>query len=197
MSPCNGAAWPGELLDPQPGDAARAAWTLECTVKPLPAGVDLLGPYVQGGPGARFVYLSWIASGRTDGVAAGPEGFTMFRRAKLMLAAVDPDTADAAVRGGTLVARLGLTDVKGHPLCAAVRPPLVAWSAEYGRGRRVTAGAGTWRRAPPGAGPFAYRAGCERCLLRGATGTAWCLPVLLGAYWYRVVTVAPLKPCWA
>ncbi|MFF1798833.1 DUF5990 family protein [Kitasatospora sp. NPDC058263] len=120
---------PGELLDPQPGDAARAAWTLECTVKPLPSGVDLLGPYVQGGPGARFVYLSWIASGRTDGVAAGPEGFTMFRRAKLMLAAVDPDTADAAVRGGTLVARLGLTDVKGHPLCAAVRPPLVAWSA--------------------------------------------------------------------
>ncbi|MGV9263040.1 DUF5990 family protein [Kitasatospora sp. NPDC003701] len=109
---------PQELLEPVAGDAAGAVWTLECTVK---AGPDLLGPYVQGGPGARFVYLSWVAG--------GAEGFTMFRRAKLMLDAVPPGTVEAAVRGGLLVARLGLTDAKGHPLCAAVRPPLVAWSA--------------------------------------------------------------------
>ncbi|MEU6235616.1 DUF5990 family protein [Kitasatospora sp. NPDC047058] len=108
---------PGELLDPVPGDAARAVWTLECTAK----GTDLLGPYVQGGPGARFVYLSWVAG--------GPDGFTMFRRAKLMLDGVGRETAEAAVRSGLLVARLGLTDVSGHPLCAAVRPPLVTWSA--------------------------------------------------------------------
>jgi hypothetical protein len=31
--------------------------------------------------------------------------------------------------GGPLVGRLGLTDRKGHPLCAAVRPPLIEWSA--------------------------------------------------------------------
>ncbi|MFD2357165.1 DUF5990 family protein [Nonomuraea ferruginea] len=36
---------------------------------------------------------------------------------------------DAAVGHGLLVARLGLTDARGHPLCAAVRPPLVEWSA--------------------------------------------------------------------
>ncbi|MDH6707368.1 hypothetical protein P3T27_004105 [Kitasatospora sp. MAA19] len=30
---------------------------------------------------------------------------------------------------GLLVARLGLTDAKGHPLCAAVRPPVVTWAA--------------------------------------------------------------------
>ena len=36
---------------------------------------------------------------------------------------------EAAQRSGTLVARLGLTDAKGHPLCASVRPPRVEWSA--------------------------------------------------------------------
>ncbi|MFJ9949456.1 DUF5990 family protein [Kitasatospora sp. NPDC091207] len=114
---------PGELLDPVAGDAAGAVWTLECAVKAGPdlPGPDLLGPYVQGGPGARFVHLSRVAGG------AG--GFTVFRRAKLMLAAVERDTVEAAVRGGLLVARLGLTDAEGHPLCAAVRPPLVTWSA--------------------------------------------------------------------
>lgn len=68
---------PGELLDPQPGDAVSASWTLECTVK----GTDVRGPYVQGRPGGRFVYLSW---GTVDDSGA----FDMFRRAKLMLDAV-------------------------------------------------------------------------------------------------------------
>ena len=53
----------------------------------------------------------------------------MFRRAKLMLDAVPPDVLRAAERSGSLVARLGLTDAKGGPLCAAVRPPVVTWSA--------------------------------------------------------------------
>ena len=30
---------------------------------------------------------------------------------------------------GLLVGRLGLTDAKGKPLCAPVRPPVVQWSA--------------------------------------------------------------------
>jgi hypothetical protein len=59
-------------------------------------------------------------------------GFAKFRRAKLFLDGVDPETAAAAVESGFLVARLGLTDAKGNPLCAGVRPPLVAWSAGSG-----------------------------------------------------------------
>ncbi|MFD8080327.1 DUF5990 family protein [Kitasatospora sp. NPDC059722] len=112
-------AKPGELLDPQPGDAPRAEWTLECVAKPTPAGTDITGRYVQGGPGGRFVYLNWLS---------GP-GSTMFRRAKIFLDAIPPEVVEAAVRSGLLVARLGLTDAKGHPLCAAVRPPLVTWTA--------------------------------------------------------------------
>ncbi|MFJ4188641.1 DUF5990 family protein [Kitasatospora sp. NPDC089509] len=113
---------PAELLDPQPGDAPRARWSLECAVKRLPdGGADVTGRYVQGGPGGRFVYLNWVT----------PEGeaWRLFRRAKLLLAAVDRGVLEQAVDSGLLVARLGLTDAKGHPLCAAVRPPLVTWTA--------------------------------------------------------------------
>ncbi|MFD7031681.1 DUF5990 family protein [Streptomyces sp. NPDC059917] len=110
-------------LDPQPGDAPSATWVLECTATPTGSGaVDITGPYVQGRPAERFVYLTW---GTVD--AAG--GFTMFRRAKLMLGDVPPDTVGAALASGVLRARLGLTDGKGLPLCARVSPPLVEWSA--------------------------------------------------------------------
>ncbi|MFD0531359.1 DUF5990 family protein [Kitasatospora arboriphila] len=121
-SGCSAAARPEELLGLQPGDAPSASWTLRCTAVRGPRGVDLRGPHLQGGPYARFVHLSW---GTVD--ACG--GFTMFRRAKLMLDAVAPETVEAAVASGLLVARLGLTDGRGHPLCAAVRPPAVTWSA--------------------------------------------------------------------
>ncbi|MFG2819829.1 DUF5990 family protein [Kitasatospora sp. NPDC048365] len=113
---------PDELLGLHPGDAPSAGWTLHCTPVRTPQGLDLRGPHLQGGPHARFVYLSW---GAVD--AAGT--FTMFRRAKLMLDAVDRQTLEAAEACGLLIARLGLTDGRGHPLCAAVRPPAVTWSA--------------------------------------------------------------------
>lgn len=112
---------PAELLDPQPGDAAGAGWTLECEAVATATGTDVRGPYVQGRPGGRFVYLSW---GTVD---AG--GFAMFRRAKLVLDAVPAPVLDAAARGGLLVGRLGLTDACGEPLCARVVPPRITWSA--------------------------------------------------------------------
>jgi hypothetical protein len=111
-----------ELLGLHPGDAATAVWKLPATVVPTPAGLDIKGPYIQGRPGGRFIYLSW---GTVDDTGA----FTMFRRAKLQLDAVDPATLDAARRYGRLIARLKLTDTNGHPLSAAVRPPLMSWRA--------------------------------------------------------------------
>ncbi|MBC6457834.1 DUF5990 family protein [Actinomadura sp. HBU206391] len=113
---------PGELLDLHAGDAPSAVWTLECATAPGPAGTDIKGRYIQGRPGGRFIYLSW---GSVDDAG----GFHMFRRAKLMLDGIDADVIEAAVRSGLLLARLGLTDGKGQPLCAAVRPPVVEWSA--------------------------------------------------------------------
>lgn len=114
---------PDDLLDLAPGDAAAATWTLECTTRPTADGLDVTGPCIQGRPGDRFVYLSW-------GTVAEVGTFTMFRRAKLMLDAVDPAVLEAAADDGVLVARLGLTDNCGEPLCAAVRPPRITWTAE-------------------------------------------------------------------
>ncbi|PSM45163.1 monooxygenase [Streptomyces dioscori] len=135
---------PGELLDPHPGDAESATWTLECTATPTetPTGTDVQspcvqGPYVQDRLGRRFVYLSW---GTLD-----DEGvFSMFRRAKLMLDMVPTDVLAEAAREGVLVARLGLTDPQGGPLRARVVPPHVIWTAE--RDTRDTPGT----HAPPG-----------------------------------------------
>ncbi len=108
---------PPELLDLQPGDATEVTWTVDCEVN----GSDIRGPYIQGRPGDRFIYLNWGSvddDGRLD----------MFRRAKLMLADVPGDVLAKAAKSGRLVGRLRLTDTKGQPLCASVRPPMIDWS---------------------------------------------------------------------
>jgi hypothetical protein len=46
-----------------------------------------------------------------------------------MLDGVPPAVLGAAVASGVLIGRLGLTDEKGNPRCAAVRPPLIEWTA--------------------------------------------------------------------
>jgi hypothetical protein len=111
-----------ELLDLHRGDAPSATWTLDCSVD----GTDVRGPHIQGRPGERFIYLSW-------GSVDGDGHFTMFRRAKLMLADVPADVLAAAAASGTLVGTLGLTDSKGHPLCARVKPPQIHWSSSETR----------------------------------------------------------------
>jgi hypothetical protein len=109
---------PSELMGLVRADAAGATWELECGSD----GGDITGPYVQGGPGRRFVYLSW-------GVVDHEETFIVFRRAKLMFDGVPSSIFRVAQKTGVLVGRLGLTDASGDPLCAAVRPPLIEWSA--------------------------------------------------------------------
>jgi len=111
-----------ELLGLLPGDAPGATWTLDCTVSPAANGVDVKGPYVQGPPGGRFIYLSW-------GTVDDARVFKLFRRAKLWLDAIPSDVLRDAVDRGVLVGCVGLTDQKGNPLCAAVRPPTIDWSA--------------------------------------------------------------------
>ncbi|WP_292988725.1 DUF5990 family protein [Mycobacterium sp.] len=107
-----------EIVGLLPADVPSATWVLECSA----AEGDIRGPQIQGPPGDRFIYLSW---GTVD--EAGH--FTMFRRAKLMLAHV-PTAVLAAAASGTLVGSLGLTDAKGHPLCARVVPPAIRWSSQ-------------------------------------------------------------------
>lgn len=96
-------------------DAAEVVFELEVGVP------QRYGPYVHGRGDERFFYLCWVA---------GPDE-QMFRRAKLMLADVPGDlwAAAASSPGAVLEGRLGLTDQKGNPTCARVRPPDVTWRA--------------------------------------------------------------------
>jgi hypothetical protein len=102
-------AEPVELV---PGDAAEAAWEFPVD---LTAEGDFRGPYVQGRRGERFIYLTW---GAVD--AAGT--FSRFRRAKLMLAGLEPEP------GQMLHGELSLTGGDGGPRCASVRPPAISWT---------------------------------------------------------------------
>ncbi|MFC4071522.1 DUF5990 family protein [Actinoplanes subglobosus] len=101
----------------------RAVWEIEVDTREVDGLVDVGGPWVHGRPGARFLYLSWGAT--------GTGGFAMFRRAKLMFGDIPGDLLRATAGGtGVLVGRLGLTGPDGGPVCARVRPPAITWTVE-------------------------------------------------------------------
>jgi uncharacterized protein DUF5990 len=112
-----------DVVDRVPVDAPSAVWEFEVTSREVDGLLDVGGPWVHGRPGARFLYLSW---GSVD-----EDAFAMFRRAKLLFGDIPTGMLRAAHDGdGVLVARLGLTDEHGGPLCARVRPPTVTWTLE-------------------------------------------------------------------
>jgi hypothetical protein len=116
---------PGELMGQVSADVDSVAWEVGATAVSS-NGADFRGPYISGPPGNRFIYLSW-------GVVEEPGRFDMFRRAKVMLDGVPPEVMAAARTSGVLVGRVGLTDPKGNPTCAAIRPPLIEWTAALRR----------------------------------------------------------------
>lgn len=111
-----------EPHDLVPGDTDTALWRTEIDVVRRDTGLDFRGPAVQGKPGERFVYLMWGNVG-TDG------DFTMFRRAKLMLADLVPLIGTAS--GQHVIADVDLTDEKGGPRCARLRAPALRLSAGH------------------------------------------------------------------
>jgi hypothetical protein len=111
---------PDELLGQVRADVESVTWEVDATPVPSAPG-DLRGPYISGPPGGRFIYLAW-------GVVEQPGRFVMFRRAKILLDGVPADVMAEAWASGVLVGRLGLTDERGNPTCAAVRPPLIEWT---------------------------------------------------------------------
>jgi hypothetical protein len=112
---------PGELMGQVSADVESVTWELEATPVSADPG-DFRGPYISGPPGGRFIYLSW-------GVVEKPGSFEMFRRAKIMFDGIPVEVLAEAQTSGVLTGRLGLTDPKGNPTCAAVRPPLIEWSS--------------------------------------------------------------------
>ena len=109
-----------EVVAPRPVTGTSMTLEAELDVVVTPSGVDYRGPWVQGRRGDRFLYLCW---GHDDG-----SGFALARRAKLMLGVLDPAEMVTARPGAVLEARLSLTDARGQPVCAAVRPPAMRWT---------------------------------------------------------------------
>lgn len=114
------ARQPRELV---PGDSDGAVWTVEIDVIERDGALDFRGPAVQGPRDGRFVYLTWGNVG-ADG------SFTMFRRAKLMLADLG---SLVEARPSRIIATVDLTDECGAPRCARLRhPALVLTSSPTG-----------------------------------------------------------------
>ena len=105
------------------GDAARARWEIDVRTVIADGRVDVRGPAVHGKKEDRFLYLTW------GDVGAG-DSFAMFRRAKLMIADIEPELlAAAAGDDGVIVASISLSDECGGPRCARVKPPAVRWQS--------------------------------------------------------------------
>lgn len=104
------------------GDEGEATFDIEVELHVDADGFpDFRGPYVHGRRAERFVYLSW-------GEVNAEGAFAMFQRLKLPLAPLVDQHGVDAIRGSRRVhAFLELTDPKGRPVAASVRPPWVFW----------------------------------------------------------------------
>jgi hypothetical protein len=96
-----------EPVDLVPADAGAAEWVVDIRT----VDGDFHGPAVQGRKGERFIYLTW-------GTVTG-DAFSMFRRAKLMLAELPADAENVTVD-------VDLTDEFGMPRCARLRPTAIS-----------------------------------------------------------------------
>jgi hypothetical protein len=107
-----------------PGDAKSASWEVTVTIRRGKEAIDFGGHSVRGDRADRHLGLIW-------GEVPGDGTFRLFRGAKLRLVDVDQHLIEQAWQPGfALVARVRLTDARGNPICARVRPPDIEWSAE-------------------------------------------------------------------
>jgi hypothetical protein len=117
---------PWRATEPVPADSPTVSWQLTVQVRRDQDGYDFGGPYVRGDRSDRHLGLAW-------GILPGDGTLRQFRGAKLRLAEVPPGViADAMRPGYRLVARVKMTDTKGYPVCARLRPSHLTWSAEPG-----------------------------------------------------------------
>ncbi len=113
-----------DVVDLFPADAPRTEWSFPVDTVTKDGALDFRGPFVHGKRGDRFLYLCWGTVDRAD-------QFDMFRRAKLMLAAIPDDVLRSARDPGhRLVGTVKMSHDDGMPRCAAVRPPVVEWTVD-------------------------------------------------------------------
>jgi hypothetical protein len=89
------------------------------------APVNFLGPFTQGPPGERFVYIN-------AGRQAGQSGTAWDRRAKIPLKGIGADLVRRALAspGGVLEVSIAGRGKDGGPVCATVKLPPEAWQLQ-------------------------------------------------------------------
>ena len=103
------------LVRPAQVSADALVFDLEVTLGGSTAagGPRLLGPFVQGPPAARFVYIA-------IGASAGQIGSPWQRRAKVPLGGIGWQSIEALAPGERLTAHIAGTARDGSPACATV-----------------------------------------------------------------------------
>ncbi|WP_418120574.1 DUF5990 family protein [Variovorax sp. 350MFTsu5.1] len=101
-----------------------ASFAITLTLGPLLAdgSPNFQGPFAQGTPADRFVYLN-------AGFYAGQMGTPWERRAKIKLAGIPIELVESAAGrpDAAIEARIHGTMKDGGPVCATVRPPQIFW----------------------------------------------------------------------
>jgi hypothetical protein len=114
-----------ELIPPIHATTAVLIFEFTVRVGQRPTGEpNFLGPFVQGPPSARFVYVN-------SGTLAGQADSCWSRRAKVPLTGITWAMVDRARTGdGVLEAHIQGTGRDGSPVCASVRLREPGWHVE-------------------------------------------------------------------
>jgi Family of unknown function (DUF5990) len=110
-----------ETIWETPGDATACTFDLPVEVGENKDGLpNFLGPFVHGPVGGRFLYLVWF--NKMGGLKSG------FRRAKINLQHLGWQAINEAVLAEKPIgAQINLTDKKGGPVCASLKPEQINW----------------------------------------------------------------------
>jgi len=112
-----------EVIDCVPGDAKAAQFLFPLRVEknPKTGRPNFLGPFAHGKPTDRHLYLSWSARSDAQRVR--------FRRAKILLNHIEWSSIEKALKSGRPIdATLKMTDKKGGPICASIKPDQIKWN---------------------------------------------------------------------
>jgi hypothetical protein len=113
----------GELIEPTSATATEVAFdfTVRVDLTGRRGAPNFLGPFTQGPPDARFVYVN-------AGQSAGQHDSPWTRRAKIPLTEITAAQAKAALESrARLEVRFDGQDRDGGPTCATVHLPDGAW----------------------------------------------------------------------
>lgn len=103
-----------------PGDAVSQVFDIPVFVSEGKDGApNFLGKFAHGNTGDKFLYLVWYEKSLHN---------QSFRRAKIKLNHLTwADVEKAIAEQAPIVAEVKLTDKKGGPVCASLKPEQITW----------------------------------------------------------------------